>query len=523
MQSLQAPTDIVVSDSDGLTRYAVKRTRRQIVSFLLLLFPILLSCYTITLNLDLDETGQGVAWLYFEYYVGDDQEVNYDDINASLAQKGWTTQPPSVLGNGRALSSAYRNFSADQPLDDLIRSVPGFENSASTMQLIVEKDEVLEIYQYTFQTKLVMTEHVNNWLALEEASEEGIKTSCTGLPLVGADEDCTIEFTPQEIQQILDETGPITFVLDIDLPGSLETTNGPWTDTQKLIMNWEADSGADPVNLRAVSIQHPDNEPVSPETLERDVGTLVDRFTVELGNGQIVSNPSLMQNYLTALFSPGKANNMTNGTLYACGWWQGKVVDWLDGIRLSSNADERALLAGLDYGPIQAYYGGHQAVVLYPKGTNWQETGIVLDPWPEQIPQNFTMEQWKAKFGIGSTFGASYGIEPGQRDQDYPHLNGGPSHYPDTLTQDARLHFRRVLVNSPVDVLVTRSDGARIGILPDGTIVNEIPGADFIPPLTPRTRSNGILGCRTQTTQCRSQALTTAICMFWWRELGINW
>jgi hypothetical protein len=44
----------------------------------------------------------------------------------------------------------------------------------------------------------------------------------------------------------------------------------------------------------------------------------------------------------------------------------------------------------------------HHAVIVYPKGTDWQSSGVVLDGWPNQsaVPKSmtFTISQWQVKF-----------------------------------------------------------------------------------------------------------------------------
>jgi hypothetical protein len=450
------------------------------LAMLLAVFPFLLSCYTVTLSIRMDETGQGTAWVYMDYHVPEGEQLDMEAANKMLQDKGWTTEQILDAGSGSQMASGYKTFSPGN-LNDLIRSVPGFEETASTMSMEIEEEPTLGIKRFKFQSHLVMTGHINNWAAFEDAAQEGFSTDCNDTPLDSPNEDCKIEFSAQEMQQIRDEFGPIRFVLDLDIPGQLEESPGEWTDRTELKAEWDAESPLTALNLRAYTILHPGSEAPEDDTFIANQETLLDRFTAELGNGQIVSTPSPLQNYLTAIFGPGRANNMTNGTMNACGWWQGEVIKWLDSIRLSTDPAQRALLDGLDYGPIQAYYGGHQAVVLYPKGTNWQEQGIVLDPWPNQIPESVSIADWKATFGIGSTLGGELGIGPGQRHENYPHLTGGASSYPDTLTQADRLHFRKVVVNSPVSVLISGPNGARLGALPDGTIVNEIPGADFYP------------------------------------------
>jgi hypothetical protein len=56
-----------------------------------------------------------------------------------------------------------------------------------------------------------------------------------------------------------------------------------------------------------------------------------------------------------------------------------------------------------DYGPIQAWYGGHQAVVIYFKGADWKSTGIVLDPWPLQTPKAYSITEWAYMFSLSLT------------------------------------------------------------------------------------------------------------------------
>lgn len=90
---------------------------------------------------------------------------------------------------------------------------------------------------------------------------------------------------------------------------------------------------------------------------------------------------------------------------YVCGAYQSKVLGLLDNIKFGNNAAQKKLLEEYDYGPIQANCGvtpgGHQAVVIYPKGTDWRKTGTVLDPWPEQRPKSYTIEEWKKIFPHG--------------------------------------------------------------------------------------------------------------------------
>ena len=52
----------------------------------------------------------------------------------------------------------------------------------------------------------------------------------------------------------------------------------------------------------------------------------------------------------------------------------------------------------------------HHAVVIYPKGTDWKETGVVVDPWTKQStrPDDFLrpMESWTSEHRLSSALGA---------------------------------------------------------------------------------------------------------------------
>ena len=109
--------------------------------------------------------------------------------------------------------------------------------------------------------------------------------------------------------------------------------------------------------------------------------------------------------------SSGSKNNILkwfNSTYYdyVCGEYQLQVLQLLDSLKWSEDPHERALLDGWDYGPIEALYGGHQAVVIYPKGTDWTDTGIVLDPWVDQRPKMYDIHTWAGMFAVEGLYGS---------------------------------------------------------------------------------------------------------------------
>ncbi len=106
---------------------------------------------------------------------------------------------------------------------------------------------------------------------------------------------------------------------------------------------------------------------------------------------------------------------------FVCGAYQAKVLRMLEEMKFSTNPEHRKWMDDYDFGPIETNCGvipgGHQAVVIYPKGTNWKETGTILDPWPEQRPKSYTIEEWKKIFPHGMN---SSGYYKGQ----YPNCGG---------------------------------------------------------------------------------------------------
>ena len=132
---------------------------------------------------------------------------------------------------------------------------------------------------------------------------------------------------------------------------------------------------------------------------------ILKRYKDAMPEGRAATGPD---NNKLALFKDGYDE-------FACGEYQSKILTLLARLQYSSDPKEKALMEGMgtkegmegfDYGPIQGYVGplpfGHQAVVIFPKGTNWKETGIVLDPWPTQKHEGtqitYTAAEWTKLF-----------------------------------------------------------------------------------------------------------------------------
>jgi hypothetical protein len=193
---------------------------------------------------------------------------------------------------------------------------------------------------------------------------------------------------------------------------------------------------------------------------------------------------------------PGIINNLLRGK-WTCGEYQHHTLILLDEIR--TEPERKAWMEGLDYGPIEIYWGGHQSVVIYPRGTDWRKTGIVLDPWPKGRPEHYQIEDWAERF---HQLGGPRPATSGENKYLYPHLRGGPPDYRRSRYTPLK-HKTKVVVRSPVDVLIVDEQGDRIGRLSDGTFVNEIPGVDFITHSLPdgtRAWYFGLLGSRHEMT-----------------------
>jgi len=128
---------------------------------------------------------------------------------------------------------------------------------------------------------------------------------------------------------------------------------------------------------------------------------------------------------------------------WVCGAYQARVLALLDSIKWSPDPKIRALLDGFDYGPVEApgmlwTLFPHQAVVIYPKGSDWITDGIVLDPWMTQTPKSYTTAEWAQIHSYGSYWGirgsSAYDGKP-----EYPTVGGNyvnPSQR--SLTDDER-------------------------------------------------------------------------------------
>ncbi len=164
----------------------------------------------------------------------------------------------------------------------------------------------------------------------------------------------------------------------------------------------------------------------------------------------------------------------TNGALTA------DTLRWLNGMRFHSSAATRRFLAGIDYGPVYTGAGlGQMAVAIYPRGGDWEQ-GHVLDAWWHQEKRAHTAGEWMSLFG----FDQAVQRFPGSRwSGQYPTTGSDGGYYPAPDEGGGRTDLfgrSRVLTYSPVELLATDGQGRRAGRLPDGSFINEIPGAEHV-------------------------------------------
>lgn len=127
---------------------------------------------------------------------------------------------------------------------------------------------------------------------------------------------------------------------------------------------------------------------LNPKTAQSPMDSLLAIYRARIPKGLVSTGPQ------NNILSVGDARY--DG--FCCGGYQKKVLDLLDELRYSADLQERTLMDAFDYGPIEGLAGAHQAVVIYPKGTDWEKTGTVLDPWLNQAPSVYSIASWASLY-----------------------------------------------------------------------------------------------------------------------------
>ncbi len=222
---------------------------------------------------------------------------------------------------------------------------------------------------------------------------------------------------------------------------------------------------------------------------------------------------------------------------YTCGSFQSKITHMFDSLRWSNDATERKIISYFDYAPVSTNIPMHEAVMLYPKGTDWKETAYVLDPWLMNNHSAFPMNLWSGWGILGSpdcslrsdypACGGQYFISTDMTNTLRPEEQKFYDNLPDDIKKQIddslsniqktverykankefelskkhelflinnksyiiqsmmysdRFNKVEVIVDCPVHVLITDlATGKRTGIDQNGNLVNEIP--DLLPDL----------------------------------------
>ncbi len=167
----------------------------------------------------------------------------------------------------------------------------------------------------------------------------------------------------------------------------------------------------------------------------------------------------------------GYLYNLQNGPFmpgdYVCGSYQAIILAWLDEKRITNPS----FLAGWDYGPIRPWLRWHRAVVIYPSGTDWKKTGTVLDPWPKQEPDHYSIGEWVEEYSsVGGLI----------HEPIYPNLyptGGNP--YPASPTYpDPYPLKKQVIIKGKAHSRIQDPAGNKVGRLSNGTLVNDF--SDYV-------------------------------------------
>jgi hypothetical protein len=242
-----------------------------------------------------------------------------------------------------------------------------------------------------------------------------------------------------------------------------------------------------------------------PSPVRRDFTVKKLELTAEQVNqnmGQIINlwkaDPSIPngieQSFIEELWRPRgpKVNfrEWRNSALYkpyTCSALTNKTLRFLNGLRFHpTDKATRLLLGGVDYGPVTDGTGNiHVAVALFRHEDreldyDWA-TGYVLEPWWEQEKKAWGGTEWRLWF-LGTDLMNGMGELGNFWKGEYPTSGGrGRGGYfpnPDQVEYSTSGSGKvAVLTYSPVEDLITDSQGRRVGRLPNGAFVKEIPDA----------------------------------------------
>lgn len=437
----------------------------RFTAIILLMFPML-GCITFSYLVDMDPDASGKGMLYLTLTapdIGEKGASSFDKYIQQLSDEGWQNIEIGSSGNDRI------ELSADYRLD--MEGGHGFPASMKGTSITVEESEI-GYRLFTFNGTYDFTQLQTMW---DKATDPNNPDFSFDLGQWSGGKKTVI--TREEINEFIRRFGEPTVTYKIRLPGNTPVdAKGLWNNRQDYLngttdtieFTWKP--GKNVKGTLMVSRRWESKPAAEPEQMTANLNQLTQAYMSEIPTGWPF-------NFLE-IPTGGWFNNIVMANIwnenYTCGSYQNHVMDFLDGVRTSSDPEVRSMLAGYDYGPIQTNGGGHVAVVVFPSGTDWTKTGTVFDPWPTQKPAAYDIRTWFVALGLYAYSG--YNPEPSFGTVNlYPQLTGKPASYPaeNDVKRPAAQPVQQILViNSPVTVMVELKDGKQIGIMPGKSGIN---------------------------------------------------
>lgn len=442
----------------------------KIVMMITMLVLATLACFSYDFLIAFDETGNGDGVIYLTLTLPgemfSDPEI-VQSVMDDLSNDGWEEVSMHQEGNNYLFNGTYP-FSTD-PNGKLLSDI--------FPDMTIKIEEAENEYRYfTLDGQVDFTDLSETWNEIENTwAKEGLVADSDVLIY----DEGQVIFSAEDIQAIIDQHGEPHVTIKVQMPGQtpVEASAG-WNNredymngkTNTLEFNWNPDVRL-VTPLKAIRRIEPLTY-VTEDQANNQIAQIVEMYENTIETGNVSSSygfSGLLNNWLVQPLAGGH---------YSCSEYQQQVLLFLDQIRTSPDSDIRKLLDGLDYGPIDTNHEGHLAVVLYQRDTDWQTTGIVLDPWPTQSPQAYPISGWSDAVWWYDASSPNPDHESGQF---YPHLTGGTPSYPAASEFKGDLSVEKQLAQptkvlyfgSPITPLLTAADGRQVGVLPDGSFVND--------------------------------------------------
>lgn len=445
-----------------------KSRMTRLIIVILIIFP-LLGCISMSYFIDMDDDGSGRGTIYQTVTLpnlGESGSGAFDSYLQKLYDEGWQNIEISSPGNNLTQIDASYSFDPNSGV--------GFPDSIKNFSISVEESE--NGYKYfTANGSFDFSKLQEIWDNIKNADDSNFSYDFG--PLFGGPKTMV---SKAEIDQFIQQYGEPKIEFKLKLPGNTPVeAKGPWRNSQEY-MDGKTDTieylwkpGQKTKGTLVVSRRWEQQTSASADDLASNLYNLTNAYQQEIPTGVAIN--------ILEMPTGGWFNNLlfahVIGEIRTCGSYQNYVMDFLDRVRTSNDPNVRSMLNGYDYGPIQTNGGGHVAVVVFPSGTDWHDTGTVFDPWPTQKPMAYDIDTWFLTLGLYAYSG--YYPEPSFGSENlYPHLSGKPPSYPAQSDLDRKLALpvnQILVINSPVTVMVELEDGRQIGVRPNKAGINQAP------------------------------------------------